>query len=157
MSMMESELMKESELAPYTVHYGSLQVTALTPEQHERTCDYWYTVTCGTLAHTAFTTMHGLMRWLEERNLMLPAELPEQRGEFATMPVNGEYYASSHMSESVFYAVNPVVITAALSNGDYTLALISSDENGVRTVHTLNPNVRTRFVADHSGMRKIMS
>jgi hypothetical protein len=128
----------------YTVIYASMQVAALTPEFHEKTCNYWYTVTNGATAHTAFTTKRGLMRWLDERGLKLDGELPEATGEFATMRVIGEYRSSSHMDEGEFYAVQPVVITAAMSNGRYTLALIDEAE-GVRTVHTLNPNVKTRI------------
>ena len=37
--------------------------------------------------------------------------------------------------------------TATLSNGDYTVARIT-EEAGVCTVHTLNPNVKTRVVFD---------
>lgn len=145
---------------PYTVKYSNMQVMALTPEWHEKTCDYWYTVTCGATAHTAFTTKCGLMRWLDERGLKLDGELPEARGTFATMRVIGEYYSTSHMDEGEFYAVRPVVITAAMSNARYTLALIDEAE-GVRTVHTLNCNVKTRIeVNSFPGyviMRNLMS
>lgn len=144
----------------YTVKYSNMQVTALTPEWHERTCNYWYTVTCGATAHTAFTTRRGLDRWMTERGLRLDGKLPEATGEFATMRVIGEYYRASHMDEAEFYAVRPVVITAAMSNARYTLALID-EADGVRTVHTLNPNVKTRIQVDsHPGyaiMRGLMS
>jgi hypothetical protein len=150
----------------YTVKYGNMQVTALTPEWHERTCNYWYTVTSGAMAHTAFTTKRGLMRWLDERGLTLDGELPETTGEFATMRVVGEYYDASHgefvsddyrdgMGEGDFYSLRPVVVTAAMSNGDYTLALIT-EEAGIRTVHTLNPNVKTRFVFDRRRTDELM-
>lgn len=158
---------------PYTVKYGNMQVTALTPEFHEQTCNYWYTVTCGATAHTAFTTKAGLVRWLAERGLKLDGELPEARGEFATMRVIGEYYSSSHAKYAPteaepyrmiegddWHAIKPLVITAVMSNARYTLALIT-EEAGVRTVHHLNPNVKTRIeVASHPGyaiMRGLMS
>lgn len=155
---------------PYTVKYGNMQVTALTPEWHERTCNYWYTVTTyGGTAHTAFTTKAGLLRWLDERGLTLGGDLPEERGEYATMPVIGEYYTSSHgefsptdenpyrmVADAEFYALEPVVTTATLSNGAYTLALIT-EQDGVRTVHTLNPNVRDRITYDHASMRAVMA
>lgn len=145
----------------HTVKYASMQVTALTPEWHEKTCNYWYTVTSGAMAHTAFTTKRGLMRWLDERGLKLDGELPEARGEFATMPVVGEYYEACHgefsptednpyrmVAGDEWGAIKPLVITSDLSNGDYTLALIT-EEGGVRTVHTLNPNVRDRLTVEH--------
>jgi hypothetical protein len=148
----------------YTAKYAGMQVTALTPEQHERTCNYWYTVTCGATAHTAFTTKRGLLRWLDERGLTLGGELPEVTGEFATMPVTGEYYSKSHgefapaednpyrmVAGDEFGALEPVVTTSALSNGAYTLALIT-EQDGVRTVHTLNPNVRGRITYDRASI-----
>lgn len=153
----------------HVTQYASMQVTALTPEQHERTCNYWYTVTCGAMAHTAFTTRRGLERWLEERGLTLAGELPEERGEFATMRVIGEYYDVSHgefspaednpyhmVAGAEWSELEPVVITAAMSNGRYTLALIT-EEDGIRIVHTLNPNVKTRIEAHWSGMRPLMA
>jgi hypothetical protein len=155
----------------YTMEYRRLQVTALTPEFHEKTCGYWYTVTrYGGTAHTAFATRHGLMRWLAERGLTLDGELPGTLGEYATMPVTGQYRSTSHgefapdednphrmVAGEEWSAVKPVVITSALSNGRYTLALISEDYDGVRTVHTLNPNVRDRLTADGATMRALMS
>jgi hypothetical protein len=157
----------------YTVHYRNMQVTALTPEQHEQTCGYWYTVTCGATAHTAFATKTGLRRWLEERGLKLPEALPAKRGEFATMPVIGEYYSTSHgetnpatksyddpefrhlpmIPGDAWHALKPAIITAGLSNARYTLFLIT-ETDGVRTVHHLNPNVESRIEAtDHFTMR----
>jgi hypothetical protein len=151
-------------------HYANMYATALTEEQHERTCNYWYTVTCGATAHTAFTTHRGLERWLEERGLTLDGEMPETRGEWATMRVIGEYRHQSHgefspteadpyrmVAGDEMGAIVPVVTTAAMSNGDYTLALIDEDGDGVRTVHTLNPNVKTRIVYDHAATREEMS
>lgn len=165
----------------YTQRYSGLQVTALTPESHEKTCGYWYTVTNHAVPHTAFATKAGLMRWLDERGLMLGGELPETRGEPATIPVVGEYRDASHgdfsptedegagglyrmVEDDDWWALQPVVITAALSNGRWTLALITEDDGDrdgeivrVRTVHTLNPNVRTRLeAADHAAMRALM-
>lgn len=161
----------------YTEHYARMQVTALTPEWHEKTCNYWYTVTNGAMAHTAFTTKAGLMRWLAERGLRLDGELPQTRGEYATMRVIGEYYATSHgnrhpdeteftilpmVEDAAWREIKPVVITAAMSNGRYTLALVTEDKNGVRTVHTLNPNVKDRIEVNcglpgYRAMHELMS
>lgn len=149
--------------------YANLWVTALTTEQHERTCNYWYTVTSGSTAHTAFTTERGLMRWLEERGLILEGALPGARGEFASLRVTGEYFHVLHgefsptednpyrmIAGDEWHAIEPVVITAAMSNGEYTLALIS-EVDGIRTVHTLNVNVKDRITAHWSGMHPLMS
>lgn len=153
-------------------HYKKMYATALTPEFHERTCNYWYTITNGAISHTAFTTKRGLERWLEERGLELDGEMPATRGEFATMRVIGEYYAASHgefsptdddqyrmVAGDEFFALKPIVITATMSNGRYTLALIT-ETDGVRTVHTLNPNVKSRItvegLAGYTAMHALM-
>ena len=155
---------------PYTVEHSRKQVTALTPEQHEKTCNYWYTVTSGATAHTAFTTKAGLMRWLDERGLTLDGELPETRGEWANTDVAGEYLTTSHgefssteehpyrmVEDDAWHQIAPVVTTWGMSNGRYTVAKISED-NGVRTVHILNPNVKSRTEAtDSAAMRALMA
>lgn len=134
---------------------SDLRAHALTPEQHEQTCGYWYTVTNGALAHTAFATRDGLDRWLRERNLKLFAGFGT--GEWSTVRIHGTYRQQYHMSTDEFDAIRPVVATAAMSNGDYTLALIDEDALGIRTVHTLNPNVKSRLVFDYQSTRKSMS
>jgi hypothetical protein len=139
-----------------TTSVTDLLATSLNPEQHERKCGYWYTVTSGATAHTAFATRTGLGRWLRERNLTLGGELPAQRERGSTAIV-GTYRQWSHMDTHEFDAVRPLIATAVLSNGDYTLGLIDEDDGGVRTVHYLNPNVRTRLVFDHQGTRVQMS
>ncbi len=149
----------------YRLLYNQLQATTLTPEEHERTCGYWFTVTNGATAHTAFETRAGLDRWLSERGLSLENELPDA-GTFGTTRVLGEYYTESHgeflsddyrdgMGEGDFYSLRPVTVTQTLSNGRYTLALIT-EEDGVRTVHTLNPNVRTRVEVDRREADRLM-
>lgn len=143
----------------YTQVYNKLFVTSLTPEFHENTCGYWFTVTNGSTAHTAFETRAGLDRWMSERGLTLENELPEA-GTFGTSRIIGEYRTVMHGEHSPtddepyrmvegddWSGIKPVVITTAMSNAEYTLALITEDA-GVRTVHTLNVNIKTRFVFD---------
>lgn len=141
----------------YTQAYGNLHAASLTLWEHERTCGYWFTVTSGSMAHTAFATRAGLDCWLAERGLSLASELPEA-GTAGLARINGEYRAASHgeflsddhadgMGPGGFYSLRPVLVTAAQSNGDYTLALIT-EEDGIRVVSTLNPNVHSRLVFD---------
>ena len=141
----------------YTQTYDKLYATSLTPEFHEQTCGYWFTVTNGATAHTAFANRAGLDRWLRERGLSLENELPDA-GTFGTSRIIGGYRTASHgeivsddpsfsMSEGDFSTIQPIAVTAAMSNGEYTLALIT-EEDGMRTIHTLNPNVKTRVVYD---------
>lgn len=149
----------------YKVSYGDLQATSLTSEFHQRTCGYWFTVTARAMAHTAFGTRASLDRWLSERGLSLENDLPEA-GTFGTSRVIGEYIAESHgeflsddprdgMGEGDFYSLPAIAETMALSNGAYTLARITEDD-GIRTIHTLNPNVRTRVVYDYREAAKLM-
>ena len=143
----------------YRQTYASLHATTLTPEQHEHTCGYWFVVTNGAMAHTAFATRGGLDRWLIERGLSLESELPEA-GTWGTTRITGSYRTESHgefsatednpyrmVEDDAWHQIDAVMATAEMSNGDYTMALITEDD-GVRTVHTLNPNVRTRVVYD---------
>jgi len=118
---------------------------------HARTCGYWYTVTSGSMAHTAFVTLEGLERWARERGLVLPVLSEPGDGE----SIGGEYRTESH---TVLEQFGQIVgeWTRTLSNGDYVDAIISHDDDGVRTVHTLNPNVKTRRVFDYVESRNLM-
>src|SRR5438445_296985 len=79
----------------YQQTYSELYACALTQEQHERTCGYWFTVTNGAMAHTAFATRAGLDRWLAERGLALEGELPAA-GTWGTSRIVGEYRTALH-------------------------------------------------------------
>lgn len=149
----------------HRISHKNLQATTLTPEAHKRTCGYWFTVTSGATAHTAFQTRVSLDRWLTERGLSLENELPEA-GTFGTTRVIGKYITASHgvflsddprdgMGEGDFYSLEPVAVTLTMSNGQYTLALIT-EEDGIRVVNTLNPNVKTRVVVDWQKVAKVL-
>jgi hypothetical protein len=149
----------------YRQVFDKLQVTSLTAEQHERHGPYWFIVSNGSMSHTAFETRAGLDRWMTERGLTLENDLPDA-GTWGTTRVLYGYAAESHgeflsgdprdgMGPGGFYALQPVLMTAAMSNAQYTLALVTQDgAYGVRTVHTLNPNVRDRVVFDYWRMRE---
>jgi hypothetical protein len=148
-----------------TLTYDKLFATSLTAEQHEQHGPYWYIVTNGSMSHTAFETRAGLDRWMEERGLALEGELPAA-GTWGTARVlygyreamHGEFLTDDYadgMGPGEFYSLRWVLATAAMSNGQYTLALATEDSAGVRTVHTLNPNVRGRVVFDWRAMREV--
>jgi hypothetical protein len=139
--------------------YSNMWAASLTLEQHEQTCGYWYTVKSGgSMPHTAFATRAGLDRWAQERGLALEDSFPAVRGEAGWSAIAGEYRVRSHgvflgddtydMGPGGFYLLRPVLATTAVSNGQYTLALIT-EEHGMRVVNTLNPNVRDRVVFDY--------
>lgn len=134
--------------------HNNLHACRLNRESHLRTCGYWYTVTSGATAHTAFTTRAGLDRWLLERGLRLTGPLDAEPSHCA---IAGEYRTESHLGDADVFPELVGDHTRTLSNGDYVVAVITTDEDGVRTVHTLNPNVRDRRTFDYRESRLMMS
>ena len=136
---------------------SDLMIISLDKAAHDRTCGYWYLVHCKATSHTAFATREGLENYLQERGLALDTELPAH-GEFGTIFVSGSYREPMHMDKNEFYSlVNIVKMTRTLSNGSYTLAIVTQDNDGIRTVHTLNPNVKDRVEFDYTESRKMIS
>lgn len=131
--------------------YDSLFLTVLSDEQVKtgNHMHYRYLITNGATAHTAYETKQGFLRYLEERGLTLAEELPQDSTKTHSMGIKGAYIDRSHMDYNEFYGLrnDAIVQTKTLSNGDYTLALITEDNQG-RTVHTLNPNC-IRIEYDH--------
>lgn len=138
--------------------YGNLDVSTIDRAYHLKTCGYWYIVTTGAMSHTAFRTAEGLKRWLAERNLKLERPLVEADGtKHDYQRIRGSYAKHMHMMEVEEWAkFRPVITSRTLSNGDYVEAKITEDGQGVRTVHTLNPNVRNRITFDYSESNKMM-
>lgn len=143
--------------------HKNLSVVALNTAQHMNTCGYWYLVQgYGCSPHTAFRTLQGLERWLDERGLKceIPTAVqPEDYGKDTTnwSKIEGEYATEMHWSMDEFYGLpNIVVRSKTLSNGDYVEAIITLD-GSIRTVHTLNPNVRGRKTFDYHESSKGMS
>lgn len=126
-------------------HFTNLRLCTLDPEQQRRH-GYWYIVTTDTLSHTAFRTRAGLLLWLSERGLQLSVNLPEHKT-WSVQDIVGHYFKEMHYSETWkvavarFEALRPVLVSRTLSNGEYVVAKITRDDGGVRTVHTLNPNM----------------
>jgi hypothetical protein len=130
-----------------------LHLVTLDPEGHEKTCDYWYLVQTSCFAHTAFNRRESLIQWLQERGLSLTKELP-QHGTFSVQDITGSYRRQMHTSYDEFYALQGAR-TRTLSNGDWTLAIITTDGDGLKTVHTLNPNCHDRQVFDYRESRAL--
>jgi hypothetical protein len=130
----------------YVQEYTNLHVACLDPEQHERTCNYWYTVTThGATAHTAFHTASDLLKWLDERGLSLSDTLPEERGTWKSIRVEGSYTSASYLNVWAFNEIEPLETCAVMDNAQYTLGKVT-EEKGVRTVHYLNVNVKERII-----------
>lgn len=137
-----------------TFKHENLTVSRLTEEQHRRTCGYWYTVHNGAMPHTAFATRAGLDRWMRERGLSLSGSLDEVP---SWCRINGAYRTNSHLHDADSFEQLDGERSRTLSNGDYVVAIITLDGDGLRTVHTLNPNVRSRKVYDYRESRLMMS
>jgi hypothetical protein len=109
------------------------------------------------MAHTAFNTKAGLLKWLQERGLEIDGELPE-RGEWAVFKIKGAYYSHMTMDVREFEDVRDLDDTAkqtkVLSNGEYTLGVLTKRDDGLVVVHYLNPNV-DRQVFDYAGSREV--
>lgn len=141
-------------MSVYVSEYGNLRVNSLNQEAHERTCGYWYTVTSGATAATAFRTRAELDKWLAEYGLTLgPAwkwendrqvdcELADP-GTFSTAAIIGSYRRASHRDRAVFDAIEPLLETLVMDNAELTPAKIT-ESDGVRTVHYMNVNDRER-------------
>ena len=168
----------------YAQTYSNLHAFALTREEHEHTAGYWFTVTNGAIAHTAFRTRPELDRWLYERGLSLENDIPDyslpgvipdpDNWREGMTRILGEYKSVSHgvfsdepfspdypdgqrkmIEDDEWKSLVPIAATAGLSNGRYTLFLITESE-GIRTVHYLNPNVKTRVTFDSNTTRKYL-
>jgi hypothetical protein len=141
----------ENPIAPTQLHDG-LVLLVLTDEQHARTCNYWYAIRSNGASHTAFTTREALMNWLHECGLKVDvSEIPEP-GNRAFIRIDGAYRTAMHLgSYDVFFLLDGVR-TKTFSNGQLTMAIITSDEDGLKTVHTLNPNMRDRPIYPHTDL-----
>lgn len=132
-------------------NYSNLHLTCLTQEQHLDTCNYWYTVTNNATAHTAFTTREGLFRWLSERGLALTEPIPETKGEFKSVKIQGNYYRNM-----TFDRLPPGTETKVIDNGEYTRATITRHEDGAYIINHHNCNVKYRTVYNSADARKDM-
>lgn len=135
--------------------HDKLYVGSLTPEQHARTCNYWYVVQSAYYPHIAFTHKHHLLQWLRDRGLELTQELPAERGVHSWQSVKGAYRTALDGDMDVFNQLQGL-LTRGLQNGQYTLTIITHDDDGLRTEHKLNPNVRNRPVFDYAESRELV-
>jgi hypothetical protein len=135
------------------MRYGNLWVHVLDKDHHARTCGYWYLVTEGSMAHTAYRTFSGLSGFLAERGLKLTEKLTAP-GHASSQRIEGEYETEMHMDKKAFDEIEAIWEMRVLSNGEYTLGKVTR-ENGINTVHTLNPNVKEREVFDYQESREI--
>lgn len=135
-----------------TQTHTNFWVITLTPEQHATTCNYWYLVqTYGGTSHIAFTKRSSLENWAHERGLTLPT-LPAE-GTHSSQQMPGAYRTKMHSSYDEFFGIEKALEVRVLSNARWTLGLVTTDEDGIRTVHSLNPNCKHRPEFDYHECR----
>ncbi len=135
----------------------NLSVCQVTDEWAANTCGPYYFLvqTYGTTPHTAFCTEHGFMKWLSERGLSLTKPLVV-KGEHQYQKIEGSYIDNMMSDVEAFNQINPIIETRVMSNGDYTLAKITENSEGVRVLNYLNCTCeRVKF--DYQESRKAMS
>lgn len=123
----------------YTQTFDKLSIGSLTREGHDRTCGYWYVVQNSNGPHTAFATKGEAMRWLDRLGLTIGHDLPEQ-GTHDWQPIIGGYRRASHVDVDAFNALDGLTVPC-LDNARYTKGIITTDSDGMRTLHHLNCNV----------------
>lgn len=139
----------------YVQTFTRLRATSLSQEAHEGTCGYWFTITAGAIAHTAFKTRGEMDTWLAERGLRLEplgwrfdegrhVDCPLQdAGTTSTVAIVGGYHRVSHRDVAAFDALEPILTTRVMDNAEMTLAKVTEAE-GVRSIHHMNVNYRER-------------
>lgn len=135
---------------PYVQTFDHLSLSSLNQEQHQRTCGYWYVATNNNGPHTAFRTKAAALRWLERFGLTIEDELPDP-GASSFRRVQGGYRRVGHMDVGAFNALSGEKVLC-LDNANYTEGVVTTDEDGLRTLHHLNCNV-DRPTFDHAVSR----
>ena len=133
----------------YYNRYSNLTVTHLNQEFHERTCGYWYTVQDKWTAHTAFATRAGLDQWLADRDLSIIGDIETE----LWCPIAGRYQtAMEWMPFEEFQQIEGKRIKV-MCNAEWTMGIVNT-EDGITTVHHLNPNCKDRPVYDYATTNK---
>lgn len=121
----------------------NLHLTCVDQKHHDR-CSYWFLVSAGSMSHKAFRTIEALEQWLEKLNLKLEHPLVDyQYGDIRSIRIVGTYRTALHRSYDEFYSLEGPRIRE-VDNGDYTLGIISTEDDGLRTINVLNPNNHDR-------------
>lgn len=87
---------------------------------------------------------------MEERGLKLASPIDDERTDNTShSAIIGKYRTESHLHDADLFDSFPGPRTRTLSNGDWVEAILTTEDDGIVTVHTLNPNVRTRKTFDY--------
>lgn len=132
----------------YTQYHKGLWLSRPDVANRERIgMGYKYLVTSEWRSHTAFRTLEGAQRWATERGLTLPV-FDADENTSGSAEITGSYRTAMYMDETAFYALKGELVRS-MSNGSWTLGIVTTEDDGIRTVNDLNPNVKNRPVFDH--------
>lgn len=138
----------------YVRNLNALSVACLTAEQRARTCGYWYCVSDHGTAQTAFRTRFAFLQWLGDRNLEIDGELPPE-GVHGFFTIKGTFRTAMHMDREIFDHIDGKS-RLQVSNGEYTLATLAPDPDGIVCEHVLNPNVKDRPTYDYREAQRLI-
>lgn len=124
--------------------HDRLTLICLSPEQHLRTCNYWYLLQSRATAYTAFRTREALEFFLDLHHLELTKPLPADRGTHAFISVEGITRERMHGTGETMPTDGRRILQ--MSNGDYTLGIVEEDAEGA-IIHYIGPN-GSRIVFD---------
>lgn len=136
----------------YARTISNLWLHCMTKDEPVGCGPYFYTVTTGAAtAHTAFRTRAALLHFLELYGLTAPQDIPEPGARAFSMPLAGSYREVMHMDGDALDTLTGRRVRH-MNNGAYTLGIVVTADDGIRTVHVLNPNV-LRVVYHHAESR----
>jgi hypothetical protein len=127
--------------------YDKLRITALDSRLHANTCNYWYTVTNGGTAHTAFRTKASAVAWLNALGLTIDGELPTG-ATYASFEIKGEYRRERFMGTAEAFSDIDGIPVPCLENGDFRQGKLD-DKNGIRVLYSVNANCKWAEIYDH--------
>ena len=133
--------------------HNNMWICSLDADQKSRTCGYWYTVTCGSMAHTAFETRDAALAWMHALGLSIDGELP-QEGTHGSFRINGEYRRECVMCSEEAWVSLPGIPIAVLENGSYRPGKLH-EENGVRVLFSCNANNKWAPEYNYHSCRKM--
>jgi hypothetical protein len=125
--------------------YANMRVTRLGEESHNRTCGYWYTVTCGAMAFTAFRSRRALDMWMRRCNLQFEGLESNLDNAGDSVKIQNGFTHVCHWRSTTMPAGEPVPV---MSNGEYVQG-VRAVEDGYVTIHFPNPNCPDKIVLDY--------
>jgi len=135
-------------LAEHGRTYGKereLWLHHLTEDMQRKTCGpYEFTVTESATAHTAFLCARALREWLDRLGLIAEESVISDRGTWGK--IVGHYRTIMHNCSRRLFETIEGERFRQISNGEYTQAILTIDDRGIRTIHTQNPNCQDRVV-----------